>query len=171
MKKLFGFGKLSKGLDRLTAVKYTFSFTVHSLAPWPHGHRAIAVGWQREWRRAPPPFFPRLFRLLPADARLAVLGAGAGVRDAAASAVACVRTRRCLSSLSVPYEAAKPPCLPEAPRTAGIRSRGPNPSCLPSRHHNAPRLMRRRRPEQARRNSQCVPCVSAWAHGRCCAHQ
>ncbi|KAG1668741.1 hypothetical protein FOA52_014287 [Chlamydomonas sp. UWO 241] len=45
MKKLFSFG--SKAVDRLNAKKFVFGFTVHSLAPWPHGNRAIAVGWQR----------------------------------------------------------------------------------------------------------------------------
>lgn len=45
MRKLFGFG--SKLANKLTATKFVFSFTIHNLSPWPHGQRAIAIGWQR----------------------------------------------------------------------------------------------------------------------------
>ncbi|GAX79856.1 hypothetical protein CEUSTIGMA_g7296.t1 [Chlamydomonas eustigma] len=45
MKGLFGFG--SKLSNKLLATKFTFTFTIHNLSPWPQGHRAIAVGWQR----------------------------------------------------------------------------------------------------------------------------
>ena len=46
MRGLFGFG--SKVTNKLFATKFLFTLTIHSLTPWPQGHRAIAIGWQSE---------------------------------------------------------------------------------------------------------------------------
>lgn len=59
MKGLFGFG--SKVSNKLFATKFVYTLTIHSLTPWPQGHRAIAIGWQSEIQRRKWPVLERKF--------------------------------------------------------------------------------------------------------------
>jgi hypothetical protein len=44
--KLFGIGGKLK--DKLSAVRFEYTLTIHNLSPWPDsGNRAVAIGWQR----------------------------------------------------------------------------------------------------------------------------
>ena len=48
---MFGFSFGNKLKNKLSAQRFEFTFTVHSLSPWPEGNRAIAIGYQRGKRR------------------------------------------------------------------------------------------------------------------------
>jgi hypothetical protein len=42
---------LKKWGQRFNATRFEYSIHVHSLQPWPAGHKGIAIGWQRGKKR------------------------------------------------------------------------------------------------------------------------